>query len=158
MISFTLDSLEKNLTVTGAVTAHLFASTTGTDADWIVKLIDVYPAADSADLSMSGYQLPVAMEVFRGRYNKSFVNPAALVPGRPTEFTFSLHQINHCFLKGHRIMIQVQSSWFPVIDRNPQKFIPNIFNAQAGDFIKATETIYCTPTYPTHLSLPVMAE
>ena len=158
VISFTLDSLEKNLTVTGAVTAHLFASTTGTDADWIVKLIDVYPAADSADLSMSGYQLPVAMEVFRGRYNKSFVNPAALVPGRPTEFTFSLHQINHCFLKGHRIMIQVQSSWFPVIDRNPQKFTPNIFNAQAGDFIKATETIYCTPTYPTHLSLPVMAE
>ena len=156
VISFTSDSLKEDLVITGAVNAHLFASTTGTDADWIVKLIDVYPDWDSANFKMSGYQLPVTMEVFRGKFRKSFSNPEALIPGKPEEFLIGLHQVNHMFKKGHRIMIQVQSSWFPMIDRNPQKFIPNIFEAKESDFIKATQTIYFSPQYPTRIDLPVM--
>lgn len=158
VLSFTMNPLTENLTVTGKITAHLFASTSGSDADWIVKLIDVYPDIDSASLSMSGYQLPVAMEVFRGRYRKSFSNPSPLTPGKPEEFVIDLHDINHCFKKGHRIMIQVQSSWFPVIDRNPQKYVANIFEARDADFIKATQTIYCNNRYATYIELPVARE
>ena len=158
VLSFTMNPLMENLTVTGKITAHLFASTSGSDADWIVKLIDVYPDIDSASLSMSGYQLPVAMEVFRGRYRKSFSNPSPLTPGKPEEFVIDLHDINHCFKKGHRIMIQVQSSWFPVIDRNPQKYVANIFEARDADFIKATQTIYCNNRYATYIELPVARE
>jgi len=156
VISFALDSLTDDLTVTGKITAHIFASTTGTDADWIVKLIDEYPAVDQKNFLMSGYQLPVAMEAFRGRFRKNFSSPQPLVPGKPEDFVIDLHQINHTFLKGHRIIIQVQSSWFPVIDRNPQKFVPNIFEAAESDYIKAEQTIYFSAKYPTHLELPVM--
>lgn len=156
VVSFMMDSITEDLTVTGSIIAHLFASTTGTDADWIVKLIDVYPDIDPQNLTMSGYQLPVAMEVFRGRFRKSFSNPSPLTPNKPEEFVIDLHQINHVFKKGHRLMIQVQSSWFPVIDRNPQKFVQNIFEAKETDFIKAEHTIYFTAQYPTHIELPVM--
>ncbi len=156
VISFTTDSLVEDLVITGAVNAHLFASTTGTDADWIVKLIDVYPDWDSANFKLSSYQLPVTMEVFRGRYRKSFSKPEALVPGKPEEYVIGLHQVNHMFKKGHKLMIQVQSSWFPLIDRNPQKFIPNIYEAKETDFIKATQTIYFSGQYPTRIDLPVI--
>jgi len=122
-----------------------------------VKLIDVYPAFDQS-LSMSNYQLPVAMEVFRGRFRHSFEKPEPFVPGKPEEIVIDLHQINHTFKKGHRLMIQIQSTWFPVIDRNPQKFIPNIFEAKESDFIKAEHTIYFTEKYPTHIELPVMKQ
>jgi putative CocE/NonD family hydrolase len=158
VISFTMDKLTDSITVTGKIKAHLFASTTGSDADWIVKLIDVYPDFDSTSLSMSGYQLPVAMEAFRGRFRKSFSTPTPLTSGKPEEFVIDLHDINHTFKKGHRIMIQVQSSWFPVIDRNPQKYVPNIFEAKQADFIKATQTIYCNSQYATYVELPVMKE
>ena len=156
VISFTTETLKEDMVVTGAVNAHLFASTTGTDADWIVKLIDVYPEWDPVNLKLSGYQLPVAMEVFRGKFRNSFTNPESLTPGKPEEFAIGLHQINHMFKKGHRIMIQVQSSWFPMIDRNPQTFIPNIYDAKDSDFIKATQTIYFSEKYPTRIDLPVM--
>ncbi len=155
VISFTTDTLTEDLIITGAVKAHIFASTTGTDADWIVKLIDVYPDWDSANFKLSGYQFPVTMEVFRGRFRKSFSKPEALVPGKPEEFIIGLHEVNHQFKKGHRLMIQVQSSWFPMIDRNPQKFIPNIFEAKESDFIKATQTLYFSPQFPTRIDLPV---
>ncbi len=158
VVSFKMDSLTEELTVTGTVTAHLFASTSGTDADWIVKLIDVYPDMDEKNYRMSGYQLPVAMEVFRGRFRKSFERPTPLITGKPEEFVISLHQINHCFKKGHSLMIQVQSTWFPLIDRNPQKYVPNIFEAADSDFTKATHTIYYNTQYPTHVALPVMKE
>src|SRR5258705_7159105 len=151
-----MDSLTEDITVTGKITAHLFASTTGTDADWIVKLIDVYPAFDQQHFEMSSYQLPVAMEVFRGRFRKSFTNPQPLVAGKPEEFIIDLHQINHVFLKGHRIMIQVQSSWFPVIDRNPQKFVPSIYKAVAEDFVTATQRIYTSRERPSHIVLPIV--
>jgi uncharacterized protein len=156
VVSFTMDSLTQDLTVTGKVIAHLFASTTGTDADFVVKLIDVYPAFDTASRKMSGFQLPVAMEVIRGRYRKSFSNPSPLVPGKAEEFVIDLHDINHTFLKGHRMIIQVQSTWFPIIDRNPQKYVPNIFEAKESDFIKAIETIYCNKQYASYIELPVM--
>lgn len=158
VISFLMDSLKDDLTVTGDIVAHLFASTTGTDADFIVKLIDVYPDIDIASKKMSGYQLPIAMEVFRGRFRKSFEKPMPLAPGKIEEFIIDLHDINHTFLKGHHLMIQVQSTWFPIIDRNPQKFVPNIFEAEENDFIKATETIYCNQQYPSYIELPVMKE
>jgi uncharacterized protein len=158
VISFTMDALTDNVTVTGKVMAHLFASTTGTDADWVVKLIDVYPDMDKKSLTMSGYQLPVAMEVFRGRFRKSFAAPTPLTPSKPEEFVIDLHDINHTFKKGHRLMIQVQSSWFPLIDHNPQKFVPNIFEAKETDFIKAEHRIYFSAQYPTYIELPVMKQ
>lgn len=146
------------MTVTGQITAHLFASTTGSDADWVVKLIDVYPNFDEKNKLMSGYQFPIAMEVFRGRFRKSFSNPQPLIPNKPEEFVIDLHQVNHTFKKGHRLMIQVQSTWFPVIDRNPQKYVPNIFEAKESDFIKAEQTIYFNKQYATYIELPVMRD
>jgi putative CocE/NonD family hydrolase len=156
VLSFTMDSLQEDLTITGKVTAHLFVSTTASDADFVVKLIDVYPGFDRKSFFMSGYQLPVTMEVFRGRFRKGLDKAVPFVPGRPEEITIDLHQVNHSFLKGHKIMIQVQSTWFPLIDRNPQKFVPNIFEARESDFIKATHSLYCNKNIGTYLELPVM--
>jgi len=153
VVTFTSDSLTEALTVTGKIIVHLFASTSGTDADWVVKLIDVYPDFDKP-LSMSGYQLPIAMEVFRGRFRKSFEKPEPLTPNKMEEFTIDLHDVNHVFKKGHRLMIQVQSTWFPIIDRNPQKYVPNIFEAKEADYIKAEQRVY----FNTYIELPVMKE
>lgn len=158
VVHFTTDSLTEDITVTGEIITHLFASTSGTDADWVVKLIDVYPAFDAQNFFLSQYQLPVAMEVFRGRFRKSFSNPTPLTPNKPEEFTIDLHGINHVFKKGHRLMIQVQSTWFPVIDRNPQKYVPNIFEAKDTDFIKAEHKIYFSKQYPTYIELPVVKD
>ncbi len=156
VVHFTTDSLTEDLTVAGAITAHVFAATTGTDADWVVKLIDVYPAWDSSNYLMSDYQFPVAMEVFRGRFRSSFSKPSPLVPGKPEEFTVPLHQVDHVFKKGHRIMIQVQSSWFPVIDMNPQTFVPNIFLASPSDYKKSTQSIFYSAALATRVDLPVL--
>ena len=142
VLSWQTDTLTKDFTVTGSVFGKLFASTTGSDADWIVKLIDVYPAEYPKDATMGGYQLMVANEVFRGRFRNSFENPEPMTPGQPASFTIDMRQANHVFKKGHRIMVQVQSSWFPIIDRNPQRYVPNIFEASEKDFIKATHRIY----------------
>lgn len=170
VLSFVSATLDHDLTVTGPLAAHLFASTSGTDSDFVVKLIDVYPQDAQKNnwnpdegpkpgqyaQSLNGYQLPVAMEVRRGRYLTSFENPQPLVANKPTEWNVPLRDHDHVFLKGHRIMVQIQSTWFPVIDRNPQKFVPSIYKAAAADFIPATQRIYCSPTLPSHLVLPVM--
>jgi len=158
VVSFAGDSLKERMTVTGDISVHLWASSTGTDADFVVKLIDVYPNFYPQSRVMSGFQLPVAMEVFRGRFRKSFEKPEPLVPGKPEEFVIDIHQINHAFLPGHRMMIQIQSTWFPVIDRNPQKYVPNIFEASDSDFVKATQTIYCNSQYATYVEIPVMKD
>lgn len=149
--------LESDLTIAGDITAHLFAATTGSDADWIVKLIDVYPEQVADNWPMSGYELMVASEVFRGRYRRSFAHPQAIVPGDVSEYPFSLHTQNYTFRKGHRLMVQVQSSWFPLIDRNPQTFVRNIFEAGEHDFRAATQRIYRSPAYPSHVALPVVS-
>jgi hypothetical protein len=158
VISFVADSLQNNLTITGDIKAHLFVSTTGTDADFVVKLIDVYPNFDTTNLEISGYEFPVTMEVFRGRFRKSFERPEPFVSNQPTEIVIDLHHVNHTFLKGHKMMIQIQSTWFPVIDRNPQKYVPNIFKAKQSDYIKATETVYCNNRLATYVELPVMKD
>ena len=119
-----------------------------------MKLIDVYP--DSLGPVMGGYELMVANDVLRGRYVDSFSKPRALVPGKVEKFTVDMHTQEYTFQRGHRIMVQVQSTWFPIIDRNPQRFVPNIFMAQAMDFRKATHVIYRSARYPTHLTLPVV--
>jgi putative CocE/NonD family hydrolase len=150
------DPLTEDLTISGNVIGRLFASTTGSDADWIVKLIDVYPETYPAEPKMGGYQLMVANEVFRGRFHKSFEKPVALTPNAINEFAVDMRHCNHRFQKGHKIMVQVQSSWFPIIDRNPQKFVPNIFKATDADYIRATHRIHRSKQFPSHVSVPVM--
>jgi len=149
LAKFTTPVLDHDVTVTGDVMADLFAATTGTDADWVVKLIDVYP--DDAPAPMNGYQLMIVDEIFRGRYRKSFEVPEAIKPSEVTEYKWSLHGADHTFLKGHRIMVEVQSSWFPLYDRNPQTFVPNIMTAPADAYKAETMTIYGSPKYPSHL-------
>jgi putative CocE/NonD family hydrolase len=155
VLGYETEELTEDLVVTGEVFANLFASTTGTDADWVVKLIDVYPQSYPADAALGGYQLMVANEVFRGRFRQSFERPAAIPAHKVLPYRFSLHSLNHRFLKGHKIMVQVQSTWFPLIDRNPQQFVPNIFAASETDFQSATHRIFRTRGFPSHLDLPV---
>jgi putative CocE/NonD family hydrolase len=152
VLSWQTEPLKEDVTITGDIIAHLFASTTGTDSDWVVKLIDVYP---SDDPKIAGYQLMVAGEIFRGRYRKSFEKPEAIVPNQVSEYTIDLHGNDYSFLKGHRIMVQIQSSWFPLYDRNPQRFVDNIFLAKESDFQAATQRIYRSSQYPTHISVSV---
>jgi len=147
--------LAGEITVTGKITARLFASTTGTDSDWIVKLIDVYPEDYPAEPSMGGYRLMVANEVFRGRFRASFEKPEPLVPGAVTDYAIDLHGADHRFLKGHRIMVQVQSTWFPLIDRNPQTFVENIFLAKASDYRPATQRVFRSRAHASRIVLPV---
>lgn len=156
VLSWETETLKEEVIVTGNIIAHLFASTSGTDSDWVVKLIDVYPEEYSQDLKMGGYQLMIANDVFRGRFRKSFEKPEPIVPNRVNEYTIDLHASDHRFLKGHKLMVQVQSSWFPVIDRNPQKFIANIFTAKDSDYQKATQRVYRSKRFPSHLQLSVM--
>lgn len=152
--------LEEDLTVTGPVNAALFVSTTGTDADYVVKLIDVFPpdfeaGEDGSDYPMGGYQMLVRGEVFRGKYRNSFEKPEPFVPGKITGVKFELPDVAHTFRKGHRIMIQVQNSWFPLADRNPQQFL-NIYECSDDDFIKATHRIYHDAEHPSHVSLEIL--
>jgi putative CocE/NonD family hydrolase len=154
-LSWQTEPLAENVTITGDIIAHLFASTTGTDSDWIVKLIDVYPAENPTDPKLASYQLMVASEIFRGRYRKSFEKPEAIAPNKVNEYTIDLHGNDYSFLKGHRIMVQVQSTWFPLYDRNPQKFVDSIFQAKESDFQTATQRIYRSQQYPSRVSVSV---
>jgi putative CocE/NonD family hydrolase len=153
LAAFTTPALDHDITVTGNVIADLYAATTGTDADWVVKLIDVYP--DDAPGAMAGYQLMIAEEIFRGRYVHSFEHPEPLKPSEPTEFKYSLNGADHTFLKGHKIMVEVQSSWFPLYDRNPQTYVENIMTAPASAYKAQTQTIYGSAKYPSHLDLNI---
>jgi putative CocE/NonD family hydrolase len=156
VLSWETAPLDEDVTIAGEITAHLFASTTGSDADWIVKLIDVYPEDNPASWDLAGFQLMVANEVFRGRYRTGYEKPVAIEPNKVLEYTWSLHTQNYTFKKGHRLMVQVQSTWFPLIDRNPQTFVPNIFEAKESDFKAATHRVYRTPQYPSRVDLPVV--
>ena len=156
VLSWTSAPLAADLTIAGEVVADLFASTSGSDADWIVKLIDVYPEQMPGNWDLAGYELMVSNEVFRGRYRRSFEKPAPITPGAVLEYRFSLHTQNYAFLKGHRVMVQVQSTWFPLIDRNPQTFVPNIFEAPAFAFRAATHRIHRSATAASNVMLPVV--
>jgi putative CocE/NonD family hydrolase len=170
VLSFVSAPLDHDLTITGAVSADLFASTSGTDSDFVVKLIDVYPESAQKDAwspdegpkpgqyahSLNGYELPIAMEVRRGRYLTSYEKPQPLAAYKAVGWEIPLRDHDHVFLKGHRIMVQIQSTWFPVIDRNPQTFVPSIYQATAFDFVPATQRIYCSSDLPSHLVLPLM--
>jgi putative CocE/NonD family hydrolase len=156
VLSWRTDVLDSDLTIDGEVFARLFASTSGTDSDWIVKLIDVYPDKNPDDERMNGYQLMVVDEIFRGRYLHGFEKPMALAPNQVNEYTIDLRANNHTFKQGHRLMVQVQSTWFPLYDRNPQKFVENIFKARPNDYQAATQRVYETDRYPSHLILPVI--
>ena len=155
VLSWETDTLQNDLVIAGDIVAHLFASTTGTDGDWIVKLIDVYPEKGQKDPQMNGYQLMIANEVLRGRFRNGFEKPEAVTANQVTPFTIDLHSNNHAFLAGHRVMVQVQSTWFPLIDRNPQKFVSNIFMATDADFQKATQKVYRSKKFPSNVDLPV---
>ena len=155
VLTFESDPLNDDVTISGKVAANIFASTTGTDSDWIVKVIDVYPEKFEADQTMSGFQLMIAGDVFRGRYLKSFEKPEALVANSINRYQIGFPANDHTFKKGHRIMVQIQSTWFPVIDRNPQKFVPNIFKATESDFQPATQKVFRSGQHASYVSLPV---
>jgi putative CocE/NonD family hydrolase len=155
VLTWETEPLKEDTVIAGDIMAHLFASTSGTDSDWVVKLIDVYPESYPKDPKMGGYQLMIADEILRGRFRNSFIKPEPIPPNRIVEYAIDLHTNNHAFLQGHRIMVQVQSTWFPLYDRNPQKFVPNIFLAKESDFQPATQRVFRSGRNASYIALPV---
>jgi putative CocE/NonD family hydrolase len=155
VLSWQSAPLTSDVVVSGAIAAHLFASSTGTDVDWVVKLIDVYPDQYEADPKLAGYELMVANDVLRGRFRNGFEHPQPIIANHVDEYVVDLHTQDYRFLKGHRIMVQVQSSWFPLIDRNPQSFVPNIYDARDSDFHAATERVFRSSREASYVELPI---
>ena len=168
VLVYQTEILAEDLTLAGPVTAELWVSTSGTASDWIVKLIDVYPddlkldfpwfrpALESGDKGLEGYHKMIRSEVMRGRFRNSYENPEPFEPNTPTKVSLKLQDICHTFKRGHRLQIQIQSTWFPLVDRNPQKYVPNIFKAEEKDFIKATQRVYRSKAHPTHINIGVL--
>jgi len=154
VLSYVSEPLKEPLVLSGAPQVHLLASTSGSDADWVVKVIDVYPDEVPSQPALGGYQLPLSMDILRGRYRESFEKPSAIPSNKPLQYSFALPPVNHVVLPGHRVMIQVQSSWFPLYDRNPQTYVPNIFLASPGDYKKATQRVFHGST----VELPVVGK
>ena len=154
VLTYETEALTSDVTLAGDPVAHLYAATSGSDSDWIVRLIDVFPQSEP-DQRLRGYELMIAGEVFRGRYLKSFAKPEPLVPGKVMAYAIHLRDRDHTFKAGHRIMVQIQSTWFPLIDRNPQRYVPNIYQATQADFRPATQSVYRSLRYPSHLTLPI---
>ncbi|MGA8939683.1 MAG: CocE/NonD family hydrolase [Acidobacteriaceae bacterium] len=158
VLSYETAPLTKPLRLSGAPIANLVASTTGTDSDWVVKLIDVYPPSVPRELDMGGYELPISLDIFRGRYRRSFEDPEPIASGKPLTYRFALPTVNHVFLPGHRVMVQIQSTLFPLYDRNPQTYVPNIFDAKPTDYQKATQRIWHSPADASFVDLPVVTD
>ena len=162
VLVYTSEVLEDDLTLAGPILADLWVSTTGSDADWVVKLIDVYPSElpdsdeESDEPDRGGQQTLVRAEVFRGRFRESYEAPKAFVPDEVSNVSFELQDVLHTFQRGHRVMVQVQSSWFPFVDRNPQTFVPNIFKAKQDDFVKTTHRVHRSKQYPSHVEVGVL--
>jgi len=156
VLTYTSAVLGAPLHLGGEPLVNLFASTSGTDSDWVVKLIDVYPDEVAEDPPMGGYQLAVSMDIFRGRYRDSLSNPSAVPAGQVQRYRFALPQVNHVFLPGHRIMVQIQSSWFPLYDRNPQTYVSNIFFSRPADYRKATQRVFRGGASSSFIELPVV--
>ena len=157
VLAFVSDELREPVKISGQPTANVVASTSGTDSDWVVKLIDVYPDEVAGQEEMGGYQLMVSADIFRGRYRESLETPKAITPDKPRLYRFNLPTANHVFLPGHRIMVQIQSSWFPLYDRNPQTFVPSIFWTKPSDYRKAAQRIYHSPSQASFIELPCVA-
>jgi hypothetical protein len=155
---FVSEPLSAPRKISGRPIANLVASTSGTDADWVVKLIDVYPDEVPARPALGGYQLMIAADIFRGRYREDLGTPKPIAPNQPLLYRFALPAANHVFLPNHRIMVQVQSSWFPLYDRNPQTFVTNIFWARPGDYRRATQRVYHAPDHASFIELPLVGE
>jgi uncharacterized protein len=156
VLAFVSDVLKAPVKISGQPEVHLVASTSGTDSDWVVKLIDVYPDEVAAQPEMGGYQLMISADIFRGRYRESLEKPEPIAAGKPLLYHFDLPTANHVFLPGHRIMVQIQSSWFPLYDRNPQTFVPNIFWAKPEDYRKAVQRVYHAPGEESYIDLPLV--
>jgi putative CocE/NonD family hydrolase len=157
VITYETDTLKTPLRISGVPVVDLYAATSGTDSDWVVKLIDVYPDMLAARPEMSGYELPISMDIFRGRYRDSFEHPSPIPANQPQRYRFTMTPTNHVFLPGHRIMVQIQSSWFPLYDRNPQTYVQNIFLAKPDDYKPATQTIFHGGSQASAVWLPVAA-
>ncbi len=156
VLAYESDVLTAPVKISGQPIANLIASTSGTDSDWVVKVIDVYPDEVATQPAMGGFQLMISADIFRGRYRESFETAKAITADKPLLYRFTMPTANHVFLPGHRIMVQIQSSWFPLYDRNPQTFVPNIFWAKPEDFHKATQRIYHAPDQSSFIELPVV--
>ncbi|MGH9897491.1 MAG: CocE/NonD family hydrolase, partial [Pyrinomonadaceae bacterium] len=162
VLVYQTDILTEDVTIAGPIVASLQVSTSGTDSDWVVKLIDVYPdnASDNdpnpAGVKMGGYQMLVRGEPMRGRFRNSYQKPEAFTPDKPTKVEFTLPDAFHTFKKGHRVMVQIQSSWFPLVDRNPQKFVENIYKASDADFQKATQRVYRSKQLQSQIKLTLL--
>ncbi|HUE54251.1 MAG TPA: CocE/NonD family hydrolase [Candidatus Udaeobacter sp.] len=156
VLVYVSDVLDKPMKISGPPMANLIASTSGTDSDWVVKLIDVHPDEVAGQPALGGYQLMVSADIFRGRYRESLEIPKPIASDKPLKYRFALPAVNHVFLPGHRVMVQIQSSWFPLYDRNPQGFVPNIFWAKPGDYRKAIQRIYHAPNQESFVELPVV--
>jgi putative CocE/NonD family hydrolase len=156
VVSFVSEPLETPLNISGEPIANLVAATTGTDSDWVIKLIDLYPDQVAGKPEMGGYQLMISADIFRGRYRESLETARPIEAGKPLPYRFALPVANHVVLPGHRLMVQIQSSWFPLYDRNPQTFVANPFWAKPEDHKKATQRIYHAPGQATFIALPVV--
>jgi uncharacterized protein len=156
VLTYETEPLKTPMKLSGEPMVHLVASTSGTDSDWVVKLIDVQPDMTAPPVDMSGYELPLATDIFRGRYRTSFEHPESIKSNEPLSYAFGLPMVNHTFLPGHRIMVQVQSTLFPLYDRNPQKYVANIFEAKPQDYEKATQRVWHAPGEASFISLPVV--
>ena len=156
VLTWQSEPLKNDLKIAGDIVARVFASTSGSDSDWVVKLIDVYPETYPEKPALAGYELMIADEILRGRFRDSFEHPSAITPGAVTPYTIDLHTNDHAFLKGHRIMVQIQSTWFPLYDANPQTFVENIFKARASDYQKATQKVFRSARSASHIVLPVV--
>jgi putative CocE/NonD family hydrolase len=156
VLVFVTDFLTDAIKISGQPVANLVASTSGTDSDWVVKLIDVYPNEVAGQPALGGYQLMISADIFRGRYRESLETAKPITPDKPFPYRFALPTANHVFLPGHRIMVQIQSSWFPLYDRNPQTFVTNIFWAKPEDYLKTVQRVYHSPDHASFIELPVV--
>lgn len=158
VLTYATPPLTQTVHIMGSPMVDLFAATSGTDSDWVVKLIDVYPEEMSSNPKLAGYQLGIGMDIFRGRYVHGFDKPEPLIAGKTEEYRFALPAVNHAFLPGHRIMVQIQSSWYPLYDRNPQTYVPNIFFAKPGDYRKATQSVFTGGAMASAVLLPIAGD
>jgi putative CocE/NonD family hydrolase len=156
VLTYETEPLIQPMKLSGEPLVHLVASTSGTDSDWVVKLIDVQPDRTAPPVNLSGYELPIATDIFRGRYRTSFEHPEPLQSNQPLAYVFGLPMVNHTFQPGHRIMVQIQSTLFPLYDRNPQRFVPNIFKAKPEDYQKAVQRVWHQPGHASFISLPIV--